>query len=372
MTLEPTNRPLRRAMAPLVALAIWLVIVVGTGFQNYATYTLKGEKTTLGKTLLWAFNDWTGWLLLGPLVFYLARRFRIERPMVQSRLALHALLALLVSAAHGLMYWWMEFMTGGLWKEMTPWQLVPVYISKSLIFGLMIYGALVAASHGIEYYRRYKDRELRATQLTSQLSKARLEVLKMQLQPHFLFNTLHAISALVTKNPSAADRIITRLGDLLRLSLQSNGTQEVPLKQELEFVDKYIDIQLTRFQDRLHIQVNAAPDALTGMVPSLLLQPLIENSIKYGVERHEAPSRIDVRARKVGDRLRLEVADDGPGFPATIKTPLPGRGLGLANTRARIAALYGDAGTLEIGEAPGGGALVIIDLPFRTDAGQYA
>jgi two-component system, LytTR family, sensor kinase len=244
-------------------------------------------------------------------------------------------------------------------------QLAVLYTTKNLVSGILVYGSLVSVSHGIEYYRRYREREIRATQLLAQLSRAELEVLKMQLQPHFLFNTLHAISALIRPDPDAADRIITRLGDLLRMSLQSNGAQEVPLAQELEFVEKYADIQRTRFRDRLSLGVHAEQDALEARVPSLILQPLVENSIRHGVERREGNAAIDVRAARRGDRLLLTVTDDGPGFPEEVLTPVPGRGLGLANTRARIAALYGDDGRIEIGTAPGGGAVVTLDLPFR-------
>jgi signal transduction histidine kinase len=365
---SPSTRPLSRVTLGLLGLAAWGVVVLGTGSQTYATYALKGEKTSWSDTVLWAFNDWSGWLLLAPLVFWVARRFPIERPHLSSRLGLHATVALVVSAVHGVLYFLLEWATGSLWHEMTPRQLVLVYVTKSAASGVLIYLALVAVSHGINYYRRYQERERRATQLLAQLSRAELEVLKMQLQPHFLFNTLHAISALVRPDPDAAERIITRLGDLLRMSLASNGTQEVPLAQELEFVEKYADIQRTRFRDRLSIRIEAEPGIERAVVPSLILQPLVENSIRHGVERREQSAAIVVRARRVGDRMVLSVADDGPGFPEEVLTPVPGRGLGLANTRARIAALYGDAGRLEISAVPGGGALVTLDFPFRESA----
>jgi LytS/YehU family sensor histidine kinase len=300
-------------------------------------------------------------------VFWLARRFPVERPLITRHLTLHVLFGLLAAALVGLCYYAMERVTGQLWDTtMSSRALAFMYATKNLVIGVLVYGGLVSLSHGIEYYRRFKERELRATQLAAQLSKAELEVLKMQLQPHFLFNTLHAISALIRPDPDAADRIITRLGDLLRMSLQSNGTQEVPLRQELEFVEKYADIQRTRFRDRLAIRIEADPAALDALVPSLILQPLVENSIRHGVEEREQPASIAVNAERRGDRLLLSVADNGPGFPDYVLTPVPGRGLGLVNTRARLLALYGDAGRLEVAAAPGGGALVTLDLPFRS------
>lgn len=350
----------------LAGFLVWALVVVGVGSQTYATYAVKRESLPFSTAVFWAFNDWLGWLLLAPLIFYLARRFPVERPHIGRHLTFHVIFGLAAALLHGLSYFVMEHVTGELeYGTLSVTQMALLYAAKNFVIGVLVYGGLVSLSHGFEYYRRYKERELKATQLTAQLSKAELEVLKMQLQPHFLFNTLHAISALVRSDPEAADRIITRLGDLLRMSLTSNGAQEVALRQELEFVEKYADIQRTRFRDRLSIRLEADPDALDAMVPSLILQPLVENSIRHGVERREEAAVIEVRARRQGDRLILTVVDDGPGFPDDVLTPVPGRGLGLSNTRARLWALYGEAGKLAVGTAPKGGAVVTLDLPFR-------
>lgn len=300
----PPDRVSSRTRLALAGFGIWAIVVLGVASQNYATYGIKREALPVLYSLLWALNDWIGWLILAPLVFWLARRFPVERPLVGRNLALHVLFGAIVAALHGFIYFLMEWATHELDDaSLSRGQLALLYPAKNLVAGVLVYGSLVSLYHGIEYYRRYKERELRATQLLAQLSRAELEVLKMQLQPHFLFNTLHAISALLRPDPDAADRIITRLGDLLRMSLSSNGAQEVPLSQELEFVEKYADIQRTRFRDRLSIRLDAAPDALPALVPSLILQPLVENSIRHGVERREASARIEVEARKAGDRL---------------------------------------------------------------------
>jgi len=363
------SAPSATSPTPRLALAgflVWALVVVGVGSQTYATYAVKREDVSFVVAVFWAFNDWLGWLLLAPLVFYLARRFPVERPHVGRNLSLHLLFGFTAAMLHGLSYFVMEEVTGELEHgDLTMTQLGFLYAAKNLGIGVLVYGGMVSLSHGLEYYRRYKERELRATQLSAELSKAELEVLKMQLQPHFLFNTLHAISALVRSDPEAADRIITRLGDLLRMSLQSNGQQEVTLRQELEFVEKYADIQRTRFRDRLTIRIDADAEALDAMVPSLILQPLVENSIRHGVERREEPATIDVLVRRRGPRLVMTVLDNGPGFPDDVLTPVPGRGLGLSNTRARLAALYAAEGRLTVAEAPGGGALVTLDIPYR-------
>ena len=358
--------PTSRARLAAAGVLVWALVVVGVGSQTYATYAVKGENLPFFKPLLWAFNDWIGWLLLAPVVFYLARRYPVERPHVSRHLMMHLAFALVVAALHGLSYYVMEEMTGELWDAtLPPAKMALLYATKNLVIGILVYGGLVSLQHGFEYYRRYKERELRAIQLMAQLSKAELEVLKMQLQPHFLFNTLHAISALIRSDPDAADRIITRLGDLLRMSLQSNGAQEVTLKAELDFLEKYADIQRTRFRDRLSIEVAADAGALNAIVPSLILQPLVENSIRHGVESREQAAVIRVDARQLEGRLLLSVTDNGPGFPDYVLTPVPGRGLGLANTRARLAALYGGDGRLVVSAAPGGGAIVTLDIPFR-------
>jgi signal transduction histidine kinase len=363
---SPSLNTTSRARLVVAGLLVWGLVVLGLGSQTWATYAVKGESLPFGDPLLWAFNGWIGWLLLAPLVFHLARRFPVERPDVSRHLILHVLFGIAAAIAVGLCYYVMERITGQLWDAtITQGALALMYATKNLVIGVLVYGGLVSLSHGFEYYRRYRERELRATQLTAQLSKAELEVLKMQLQPHFLFNTLHAISALIRPDPDGADRIITRLGDLLRMSLQSNGMQEVPLRAELEFVEKYADIQRTRFRDRLSIRVEADPAALDAMVPSLILQPLVENSIRHGVELREQAAVIAVKAERRGERLLLTVTDNGPGFPEYVLTPVPGRGLGLANTRARLAALYGDDGRLIVATVPEGGALVLLDLPFR-------
>ena len=367
MSLQPpTTIPQPRARFTFIGLGVWALVVLGIASQNYSTYAVKGEPEPFWRTLLWAVNGWAGWLVLAPVIFLLARRWPVERPHVQRNLLRHIGAAILVSLVHGLIYYAMERVTGQMWTgNLSTLNLIYIYLTKNLTISVLVYAGVVSLAHGLEYYHRYRDREHRASQLTIQLGKAELEVLKMQLQPHFLFNTLHAISALVHTNPDAADRIITRLGDLLRMSLQSNGTQEVPLRQELEFVEKYADIQRTRFGDRLVLEIGADPDALDAMVPSLVLQPLVENSIRHAVERQEQTAHIAVIGRRRNDRLVLSVADDGPGFPDYVLTPVPGRGLGLANTRARLQALYGADGKLHVGKTESGGALVTLDLPWK-------
>jgi two-component system LytT family sensor kinase len=359
----------RRPARWVLGLGVWAVIVLAFASQTYGTYTVKREPIAFAQALLWAVNSWTGWLLLAPLVFLLARRIPIERPTLGRALGTHALAGAGIAVVAGLLCYSMERATGQLSSAtLTTNQLALMYVSKNWAFYTMVYAGLVALYHGVDYYGRYRERIVRESQLTAQLAGARLEVLKMQLQPHFLFNTLHAISALVRKDPEAADRIITRLGDILRMTLQSNGRQEVPLQQELDLLEKYFEIQRARFGARLTVHLQADATSFDALVPSLLLQPVIENSIRHAVEAQEEPGSVWIETRRTGERIRLEVRDDGPGFPDDVKTPAPGRGLGLRNTRARLAALYGDAGVFDLGDAAEGGARVTIEIPYRTTA----
>jgi LytS/YehU family sensor histidine kinase len=225
---------------------------------------------------------------------------------------------------------------------------------------LLTYWLLVGLRHAADYYNKYKDRELKATQLEARLAQAQLQVLKMQLQPHFLFNTLHAISALVHKDVEAADRMITRLSEFLRLTLESVGMQEIELKGELESLDKYLEIEQVRFGDRLTVVRSIDPETLDLLVPNLILQPLVENAVRHSVAPRAAGGRIEIRARRKGDSLLLEVEDDGPGLPSAPVV----EGVGLANTRARLEQLYGSAQSMEL--APDRGFRVKLSLPART------
>jgi sensor histidine kinase YesM len=221
---------------------------------------------------------------------------------------------------------------------------------------------LFAIRHGIEYYRRYRQRELKASQLEAKLALAQLEVLKMQLQPHFLFNTLHAISTLMYRDVEGADRMVSRLSDFLRLTLDSAGVQEVALRREMEYLDKYLEIEQVRFGDRLVVGRAIDPEALDLLVPNLVLQPLVENAVRHGIAPRAAGGRIQVTAHVQGGSLAIEVLDDGDGA-ADIR-----EGVGLSNTRARLDQLYGAAARMQLGNADGGGFSACLTLPAHTEA----
>ncbi|MCG8458675.1 MAG: histidine kinase, partial [Holophagales bacterium] len=237
-----------------------------------------------------------------------------------------------------------------------------------LEYNLVVYFGIMATIQAFLYHTRFRRRELKASRLEAQLAMARLEVLKMQLHPHFPFNTLNAISALMHRDVHAADRMITLLSDLLRLSLDKDDRHQVPLGNELEFLERYLAIEKIRFRDRLVVRMDIDPSCLEAQVPRLILQPLVENSIRHGIAVHSAASLVAVRARRKGNRLDLSVSDDGPG----MSSGKPSReGVGLANTRARLEQLYGDDHRFALERAETGGLRVHMEIPFEEAPREY-
>ncbi len=229
-------------------------------------------------------------------------------------------------------------------------------------FQLPTYWAVLGIAHALTFYKRAKERERRSAELEAHLTQARLEALRMQLNPHFLFNTLNSISSLVYDEPRAADEMIGALSELLRLSLNSSDRQEVTLREELHFLDRYLHIEQARFGDRLRIEKDLDPAVLDALVPILVLQPLVENAVKHGLESRLAPGVIAIAASRVGTSLRLQVADNGRGVPpgTTLR-----EGVGLANTRSRLRELYGKNASFQFRIREGGGFLVEIVLPWH-------
>ncbi len=258
----------------------------------------------------------------------------------------------------------------------------------STLLDVFAYGAVVGLAHAVHFYRRYRERELCALSLESNLAKARLGALQAQLQPHFLFNTLNAIATLLRRDPRAAEATVLSLSDLLRLTLSRAESQESTMRDELQVALRYFDIQKTRFGDRLHLELEVEPATMGCLVPTLLLQPLVENAIRHGIEPSDHPGHVWVRARRQDQTLVVTVEDDGLGLPAapgagpgrsSEASPVPGGapraaaeglggGIGLANLRARLDALYGSGQKLELSARPAGGARVRLELPWHEAA----
>lgn len=342
--------------------AAWTLIALAFASQVNFTQARRGYIVTWKFALTTALADWYTFGVLSVPALWLARRFHFDEAGWRRGLAVH-----LVAGAVFAVVWvglrvGVEMVRA---RERQPnfdfyeafhWTLV-----RSFYFNLLVYWVIVGASHGIEYYRRYRERELRASELEKLLVEARLQALQAQLNPHFLFNTLNSISTLMHRDVAVADRMIVRLSELLRLALSSRGAQEVPLREELEFLRRYLEIEQIRFGPRLAVEIEAPPDTLELAVPHLLLQPLVENAIKHGIAPRKPGGRIEVRARRAGDRLHLSVTDNGAGNSTLTR----GSGLGLANTRARLEHLYGAQQQFEFGPRPEGGFAVRLTIPAR-------
>lgn len=304
--------------------------------------------------------------VLGLGILWLARRFPFDRARAGRWTLCHMGFALLYAAAYSVVY--SALVHGQVSVRGNVFQFGET-VRKLLIFytyGNVAYYWLVLLGHqGWHYYQRYRERERQAAELEGQLARARLEALRMQLNPHFLFNTLNTIAALIHDQPEAADRTLTRLSELLRLTLEGHDQQEIPLSEELGFLERYLEIEQTRFGDRLAVVFDIPADLHGALVPALILQPIVENAIRHGVEKREEGGRITVAARRQRDRLELCVADNGPGLPAGLPA-FPREGIGLTNTRSRLHHLYGEGAGLVFQPAPHGGVQATLTLPCRT------
>jgi two-component system, LytTR family, sensor kinase len=263
--------------------------------------------------------------------------------------------------------------SAGLGWELTAWlgRSLTGFAALVLINCACWYAAAAAVSYALLYYRQSRERALRASQLETRLVEAQLQTLQQQLHPHFLFNTLHAISALMQRDVEAADRTLIRLSDLLRLTLERLGEQEVTLDAELDFLRKYLEIERTRFADRLVIRYDIQPEALDALVPTLLLQPLVENAIKHGVARKSGTGHIDITARRDHDKLWIEVRDDGVGLSEDALTALQ-KGIGVSTTRARLQHQFGADYRFEFHRlAQGVGVVVAVPWRVRSNEGAH-
>ncbi|HYO79674.1 MAG TPA: histidine kinase [Thermoanaerobaculia bacterium] len=304
------------------------------------------------------------WFLFTPFVVRLSQRFRLASPNIVSSTAVHVL------ASIGFM-----FLSFTIFILVTPYTVdaamgkrafferMKLLLAYEMHLDLLRYWGVVAIEHTLSYHRQAREREVATSQLRAELAEARLEVLKRQLQPHFLFNTLNSISMLMFENVQLANRMLLRLSELLRAGLTTDSPHEVSLEHELSFLERYLDIERMRFGDRLTIDVEVDPSTLGARVPNLLLQPLVENAIRYGVAAVDRPSTVAIRAEKTGSELRLQVRDDGPGLAKNAK-----RGVGLSNTEARLKQLYGSEQRMELTTPNNGGVLVSIAIPFRAAA----
>lgn len=346
----------------LVFFVLWTVVGLSFAGQFFISSSKAGVPVTWGRAVSWSLGDWYVFALLSIPASMVARRWPIERGAWLTRGLGHLGASLLFSAAYVTLRALVGQVQGHLSGRPTAFSeaFVPLAV-KTWHFNLLIYWVIVSVVHALENSRKFQERERQSVELERGLVQARLQALQMQLNPHFLFNALHSVSALMHKDVDAADRMIARLGDLLRYSLESSDEQEVPLGRELEILELYLDIEQTRFGSRLSTRFEIADDVHEALVPNLILQPIVENSVRHGIEPSGKEGVILVSARRYGDELELVVQDNGVGWKQNSRD-----GVGMSNTRARLKTLHGELARVETEPAVPHGSCVKIRLPFRT------
>ena len=354
----------RRGLQWLLGFLVWTGIGLAFAAQFYVSAAKSPQPVSWPAAIAWSLGDWYVWAILSIPVLRLARRFPLEGAHWGQCLAIHLCGSLATSCVY-------LFLRAALGQFQSHWgghsarfsDVFSPLVVKTLFFNVLIYWVLVSVAHALDYYRRFRERELRASQLERNLTAAKLKTLQMQLNPHFLFNTLHAISALMHKDVDAADRMITRLSDLLRRALDNSETQEVPLREEIDFLRRYLEIEQARFGDRLEVHIDVDPAASNILVPNLLLQPLVENAIKHGIEPNARRGTVHVSAGLHDHKLRMEVRDNGNGLQADYD-----EGIGIANTRSRLEQLYGEDHTFQLHAATPNGVAATVVIPAVTAA----
>lgn len=304
------------------------------------------------------------WMVCCPIILWLASRFRMERDHRIRHLFVHlAVMAAFVVLTKTAFEW----ITNAPESAFHPftWPKLFRSIVATSDTSAFLYLMIILVEHSFVYYKRYRDGLINAGRLQTELARAQLQSLQMQLHPHFLFNTLHTISALVHEDPEGAERTIARLSELLRLFLATSTIHEVTLAEELRILGLYLEIEHTRFEDRLTVHYDVPPDLRAAMVPNLVLQPLVENCIRHGIGKRSGPGWISIAAEKYGETLVLRVTDNGEGLRHD-PNKRPGSGKGLEITRGRLETLYGTHQSLTLRGLQTGGAEARITLPFRT------
>jgi two-component system LytT family sensor kinase len=343
-----------------VVILFWTALAL-----SFATNLHLSQQVPWREAILPSLADWYSFALLSIPMLRLARRFQFHRDNWRSTALLHLFASVFFSG-----FWIM--LRAGLAQliDRRVYGYAPDFsndfvdlFTKSFHKNLWIYWVILAVSHAFEYYRKLNERELKTAELEKSLTQAKLRALQAQLNPHFLFNTLHTISALMHIDIEKADRMVTKLSDLLRYALDNTDDHEVPLRDEIAFLKRYLEIEKTRFGDRLTITMDIPDDTLKAEVPNLILQPIVENAIRHGIEPHAKPGKIHLSARRDNGRLILEVRDNGAGLNPHNKR----EGIGTSNTRLRLQQLYGPRQSFTLENAPEGGLLATITLPLREE-----
>lgn len=367
-TAPPRSDPAGWRSRWLGALGLWALLVL-----VFSTRTeIRGEpfvwiSLTWSDSLKIALSQWTTWALLSVLIVAIDRRLPVRRDVLFRRFLAHIPLSIVFTVAYTYLHYsglWLldaprdpSLLAGG-WMA-TAWRVM----HRNTTF---LYWVIVGVYIVLDYQSHLKDRAIRTAELESLVAHARLNALRAQLHPHFLFNALNAVSAYVEEKPRQARQMLEELGDLLRISLVHSEEHEIPLAQEISFIERYLKLQAVRFDKRLQVTLTSDPEVLDALVPPFILQPLVENAVLYGAAARTTPTRVHVKAWRDNGRVCLEVLDDGPGLPAGWCFER-NAGIGLANTRERLRHLYGaESHSFDVASQPSGGVRVKLRLPFTS------
>ncbi len=350
----------RTAVQVLLVFGVWTFLAAFSSSQTVVYLSQRGQPIVWRDMLAGRFADWYTCALFTPLFFWMGRRYPIDRKSWRVMLPLTLVVtsvcvvikySVLVPIEHAL----------GLNLNAT----IGGELSRNFANESMAFWAVIAIVHAFEFNRRYRERDVAAADLRARLSEAQLEALRSQIHPHFLFNTLHGISTLMHRDVDAADTMLTRLSDLLRLTMQHRGQNEITLRDELALVGQYVEIMRVRFGDRLTVTQSIRPEAFDALVPQFILQPLLENALDHGIARTAGPGTIEIAALTVDGRLEISITDNGVKSSGTV-TRETRHGMGLANTRRRLEQLYGAAQSISLEKLPERGTRVSVAIPLHT------
>ncbi len=334
-----------------------------SAWQAHYWYSFSREPMSWPESFRYEMSYAWLWALATPLILWMARRYRIERGHIGIRLLIHGLVMAACIILTKTAYDAIVMPPQSAFRDFT-WARLLRSVEFTADTGALLYSVIVLLDHSWVYYRRYQQSLINAGNLRTELVHAQLQALRMQLHPHFLFNTLHTVSELVHEDPDLAERTIARLSELLRLFMASSTIHEVPLSEELRILGLYLEIERTRFQDRLSVHYDVPAELRDAMVPSLLLQPLVENAIRHGFGRKAGPGWVAIAAEKYGDTLVLRITDNGAGLDGPA-SPGAHSGMGLAITRGRLESLYGERQSLELRGLQTGGVEVRVTMAYR-------
>ncbi|HEY4038567.1 MAG TPA: histidine kinase [Burkholderiaceae bacterium] len=342
-----------------IVLAAWTAVAITDGLANYFLRLSLGDAPAFWAVFRRPLTEQWIWAGLTPVVFMLTTRFPLVRPHLARAFVIHCAAFLALSAIHCVI----ADAIGGPLAFRAPnyaGGLLALRFLEEIYSDIWMYWPLVCIRALLDSHAQIRRRETESARLQALLATSQLELLRAQIRPHFLFNTLHSITTLVRTDAAAAEDLIADLAEILRASFVDSSSQETTLRREMELVDCYLRIQQRRFSDRLSLACRIAPETLEAAVPPLVLQSLVENAVIHGISPSNRPGTVTIRADRDGDRLQLEVSDDGAGLPASFRP-----GVGISNARSRMQRLYGSDQQLRIDGAVGCGTTVGVSIPFR-------